>query len=49
MKKIFQYFQKYQKAKNFKIVIAIASRWGNISDFKNFDLITPNELGQDLL
>lgn len=21
----------------------VASRWGNISDFKNFDLITPNE------
>ena len=21
----------------------VASRWGNITEFKNFDLITPNE------
>ena len=26
----------------------VASRWGNILDFSNFDLITPNEREQDL-
>ena len=27
----------------------VASRWGNITQFKNFDLITPNEKEQDFL
>jgi rfaE bifunctional protein kinase chain/domain len=30
--------------KSFKVADSqVASRWGNITDFKNFDLITPNE------
>ncbi len=38
-------FTKSIRNKNFKIADSqVASRWGNISDFKNFDLITPNEL-----
>ena len=35
--------------KAFKVADSqVATRWGNISDFKNFDLITPNEKKQDL-
>ena len=31
-------------SKQFKVADSqVASRWGNITDFKNFDLITPNE------
>ena len=34
----------YKNKKIFKIADSqVASRWGNICDFKNFDLITPNE------
>jgi hypothetical protein len=30
--------------KSFKVADSqVASRWGNITEFKNFDLITPNE------
>ena len=30
--------------KTFKVADSqVATRWGNITDFKNFDLITPNE------
>jgi rfaE bifunctional protein kinase chain/domain len=37
-------FIKAVPKKNIKIADSqVASRWGNISEFKNFDLITPNE------
>ena len=33
-----------QYLKSFKVADSqVASRWGNITEFKNFDLITPNE------
>jgi rfaE bifunctional protein kinase chain/domain len=37
-------FLKSMPKKIFKVADSqVASRWGNITDFKNFDLITPNE------
>ena len=37
------FLEKFKK-KTFKVADSqVASRWGNISDFLNFDLITPNE------
>ena len=37
-------FCNYISKKTFKIADSqVASRWGNITEFKNFDLITPNE------
>jgi rfaE bifunctional protein kinase chain/domain len=37
-------FCKSIPKKSFKVADSqVASRWGNITDFKNFDLITPNE------
>jgi bifunctional ADP-heptose synthase (sugar kinase/adenylyltransferase) len=37
-------FCSYISKKTFKIADSqVASRWGNITEFKNFDLITPNE------
>ena len=43
-KKSINIFVKALKKKSFKVADSqIASRWGNILDFKNFDLITPNE------
>jgi len=37
------FLEKFKK-KTFKVADSqVASRWGNISDFHNFDLITPNE------
>ena len=37
-------FLETVRSKNFKIADSqVASRWGNISEFKNFDLITPTE------
>ena len=37
-------FLEVAKTKKFKVADSqVASRWGNISDFSNFDLITPTE------
>ncbi len=37
-------FTKAVKSRVFKVADSqVATRWGNITDFKNFDLITPNE------
>ena len=37
-------FVKNISSKTFKVADSqVASRWGNITEFKNFDLITPNE------
>ncbi len=37
-------FCKNISKKTFKVADSqVASRWGNITEFRNFDLITPNE------
>ena len=43
IKRVFQFTNAINK-KCFKVADSqVATRWGNISEFKNFDLITPNE------
>lgn len=43
-KNTIQKFSKLIKVNKLKVADSqLASRWGNITDFKNFDLITPNE------
>jgi hypothetical protein len=44
IKKLFQILTKAIPKKTFKVADSqVASRWGNILEFKGFDLITPNE------
>ena len=44
MEEAHQNFVKIFQKKTFKVADSqVASRWGNITEFRNFDLITPNE------
>ena len=43
MKESIPIFTNAINKKCFKVADSQVTRWGNISEFKNFDLITPNE------